>query len=686
MRTVERIAIIGAGNMGSGIAQKSAQEHFEVQMIDREQQWIDRGQQTISDFLDEAVGRRIFSPVQVDAIKARVEGVVGTENVAPDTDLVIEAVFEDFDIKTEVFGILDEVCDQHTILASNTSSLSVNDLAEAVGRPDRFVGLHFFYHPAKNRLVEIIPADTTSPEALAAVEQYCKTMGKVVIICKDRPGFVVNRFFVPWLNEACRLLEEGVGTTAQIDAVARDAFRIGLGPFALMNLTGSPIAMHSTDYLATQLNTPRYSATQSLRDLVAEGRTWDVEGEERCDDEAAVRIRERLLGQVFAVSSQIVAEEICSMEDVDRGAKVGLRWALGPFEIANRIGVSEAVRMASAYADESGLELPDWFTERQESFDFSYIDVEVEGGIATVRINRPEAMNALNVTVVSQLGEVLDGLNARDDVTTIALEGAGKAFVAGADVKFFVDKIRADAIQDIYDFTAHGHAVLDKLESSPKTTIALTTGLALGGGLELALACDYRVGTRRTQFRFPETGIGIYPGLGGTQRTPRICGIECARYAVLAGNFLDAASAEALGLLTHLVKPSQVEATVASIASAGKPEQKYPGQPADPENLTVAFANSFYSEANMPSLLAGDIPDGFETDDKAVSRQLKSLSRAAPIALSMANNLLDSAAGSDLKSGLERELGGLEAIFGTTDALEGLSALIEGRRPSYSNS
>ena len=686
MRTVERIAIIGAGNMGSGIAQKSAQEHFEVQMIDREQQWIDRGQQTISDFLDEAVGRRIFSPVQVDAIKARVEGVVGTENVAPDTDLVIEAVFEDFDIKTEVFGILDEVCDQHTILASNTSSLSVNDLAEAVGRPDRFVGLHFFYHPAKNRLVEIIPADTTSPEALAAVEQYCKTMGKVVIICKDRPGFVVNRFFVPWLNEACRLLEEGVGTTAQIDAVARDAFRIGLGPFALMNLTGSPIAMHSTDYLATQLNTPRYSATQSLRDLVAEGRTWDVEGEERCDDEAAVRIRERLLGQVFAVSSQIVAEEICSMEDVDRGAKVGLRWALGPFEIANRIGVSEAVRMASAYADESGLELPDWFTERQESFDFSYIDVEVEGGIATVRINRPEAMNALNVTVVSQLGEVLDGLNARDDVTTIALEGAGKAFVAGADVKFFVDKIRADAIQDIYDFTAHGHAVLDKLESSPKTTIALTTGLALGGGLELALACDYRVGTRRTQFRFPETGIGIYPGLGGTQRTPRICGIECARYAVLAGNFLDAASAEALGLLTHLVKPSQVEATVASIASAGKPEQKYPGQPADPENLTVAFANSFYSEANMPSLLSGDVPDGFGTDDKAVSRQLKSLSRAAPIALSMANNLLDSAAGSDLKSGLERELEGLETIFGTTAALEGLSALIEGRRPSYSNS
>ena len=687
MRTVESIAIIGAGNMGSGIAQKSAQEHFEVQMVDREQQWVDRGQQIISDFLDEAVERRIFSPAQIEGIRSRITGVTGTENVASDTDLVIEAVFEDFDIKTEVFGILDEVCDDHTILASNTSSLSVNDLAEAVGRPDRFVGLHFFYHPAKNRLIEVIPAKTTSSDTLAAVEQYCKAMGKVVIVCKDKPGFVVNRFFVPWLNEACRLLEEGVGSTAQIDAVARDAFRIGLGPFALMNLTGSPIALHSTDYLAAQLDTPRYLATQSLRDLVAEGRTWEIGAEEGCSDESAVVIRERLLGQVFAVSSQIVDEGICSMEDVDRGAKVGLRWARGPFELANRIGVGEAVRMASAYAADAELNLPDWFTSRKESFKFSYIDVGVEDGIATVRINRPEAMNALNVTLVSQLGEALDGLNARDDVTTIVLEGAGKAFVAGADVKFFVDKIRADAIQDIYDFTSHGHAVLDKLENSQKTTIALTTGLALGGGLELALACDYRVGTRRTQFRFPETSIGIYPGLGGTQRTPRICGLECARYAVLAGNFLDAATAEALGLLTHLVEPSQVGATVASIASAGKPEDKYPGRPPSFENPTVAFATSFYSDENMSSLMSGEVPVGFDVADKVISRQLKSLSRAAPIALSMTNDLLDGAVatGADLDAGLALELASLEVIFGTADALEGLSALIEGRRPGYIN-
>ena len=688
MRPIGSVAIVGAGNMGSGIAQKSAQEQFEVQMVDREEQWVEPGQSIIANFLDEAIERRIFRETEAEQIKARIAGVVGTENVAKDTDLVIEAVFEDFDIKTAVFATLDEVCDEHTILASNTSSLSVNALAEATGRPDRFVGLHFFYHPAKNRLIEIIPAETTSKLSLDAVEQYCKTMGKVVIICKDRPGFVVNRFFVPWLNEACLLLQEGVASAAAIDAVAEKAFRIGMGPFALMNLTGPPIALHSTDYLAEQLHCPRYTGAANLRKMVEEGEIWDIGEDTECSDEAAAIIRQRLMGQVFAVSAQIVDEEICSMEDVDRGAKVGLRWALGPFEIANRIGISEAVSMAQSYADLAGFELPNWFAELTEPLEFNYVDIHVQDEVATVRINRPEAMNALNEIVVDQLGQALDSLNSREDIKTIVLDGAGKAFVAGADVKFFVDKIQADSFPDIYEFTARGHEVLNKLENSDKTTIALTTGLALGGGLELALACDYRVGTRRTQFRFPETSIGIYPGLGGTQRTPRICGIEAARFAVLAGNFLDASSAAALGLLTHLVDPSEVEQTVSAISNSGKPSNKYPASPTDSSHPAAAFALAFYNDSNIDALLAGDCPEGFDAEDKMVSRQLKSLSRTAPIALLMASDLLNDAVVTEdnLQQGLALELERLDDIFASSDALEGLSALIQGRRPNYTNS
>ena len=688
MRAIESIAVIGAGNMGSGIAQKSATEGFQVQMVDREKKWVENGKDTIEGFLGEAIERRIFSKEKANHIKGLISGVVGNENVSSDTDLVIEAVFEDFSIKEEVFSTLNRTCGENTILATNTSSLSVNKLAKSCGRPDRFIGLHWFYHPAKNRLIEVVPAESTSQKTMALVEQYCKTMGKVVIICKDRPGFVVNRFFVPWINEACRLLQEEVASASQIDKVACECFRIGLGPFALMNLTGPAIALHSSDYLSEQLKVPRFRGADNLRNLAEEGGLWDIEGDDDCDKDREEIIRKRLMGQSFAICSQIVDEGICSMEDVDRGAKVGLRWEFGPFELANRIGVSEASSMAKEYSELAGIEIPDWFKIADSPFNFSYIDVSIEDGIATVLINRPEAMNALNVNVVEQLGRAIRELNSRKDVNTIVLEGAGKAFVAGADVKFFVDKIRSDSFSEIYDFTSNGHKVINSIENSPKTTIALVTGLALGGGLELALACDYRIGTERSQLRFPETSISIYPGLGGTQRTPRICGIEAARFSVLACNILDSDSSKALGLITHLVHASECSNTIQKISSLGKPEEKYPGAPFDPDHPTCIFSREFYSDSNMEFILSGLTPDGFDPEDPIVAKQIRALSRSSPIAVATANDLLDQAleTGEDLHAGLQLELDGLEDMFSINDALEGLSALIEGRRPEFSGS
>ena len=692
MPAIETVAIIGSGNMGSGIAQKSAQEKFNVQMVDREEKWVNRGQEIISNLLNQALERRIFSNEQIDSIKSRIEGVVGTENINPNTDLVIEAVFEDFEIKREVFSILDNVCDENTILASNTSSLSVNDLARATNRPDRFIGLHFFYHPAKNRLIEIIPAETTSEETLQAVEMYCKAMGKVVIICKDRPGFVVNRFFVPWLNEACILLEEGVASTAQIDSIACKAFDIGMGPFALMNLTGPSIALHATDYLAEQLETPRYKGTSILREMVANNKIWEIDDNTEYDESIEKIVKQRLLGQVFTVAAQIVDEEICSKEDVDRGAKVGLRWNKGPFELVNEIGIGEACRIAKDYCRIANLNIPNMLKiqkEIDEPFNFSYVDINITKDVATIILNRPEAMNALNIDLINELGGKIDELNLRDDVSTIVIEGSGKAFVAGADVKFFVDKIRDDSFQEIYDFTAFGHEVLSKIENSPKITIALTTGLTLGGGLELALSCDYRIGTNKTQMRFPETNIGIYPGLGGTQRTVKICGVEIARYAVLAGNFLNAETAEAFGLITHLVDQNNVTKTISKIIANGKPNNKYRGQPIDYENKNVIFAKSFYSDDNMKEILNGSKPNNTSgLEESMILRQMKSISYTAPIALKTAANLLEIANSENITliDGLSKELENLEKIFATADALEGLSALIEGRRPSYTNS
>ena len=688
MQPIQRVAIVGAGNMGSGIAQKSAQEEFDVQMVDREQQWVDRGQGIIRDFLSEAVERRIFNQSQVDEIKSRITGVIGVENTAESTDLVIEAVFEDFDIKTAVFKTLDEACGDHTILASNTSSLSVNELAKATGRPDKFVGLHFFYHPAKNRLVEVIPAETTSQDTIDRVVQYCKMLGKVVIVCGDRPGFVVNRFFVPWLNEACLLEQEGVANAAQIDAIACKAFRIGLGPFGLMNLTGPPIALHSTDYLAEQLAVPRYDGAANLRELVGDNNMWEISEATDYSEEQYQLVSRRLFGVVFGVAAQIVDEGVCSMEDVDRGAKVGLRWAKGPFEMMNKIGIQQSHEMAVEYqklclddAGKSTWQVAEFFAKQASSnaqWDFSYVDTSIVNGVATITINRPEAMNALNETVIKQLGQAVDAVNGNSAVHTMVLDGAVKAFVAGADVKFFVDKIRSNAIEDIVEFTSNGHKVLNSIENSSKTTVALTTGLALGGGLELALCCDYRIGTRRTQFRFPETSIGIYPGLGGSQRPARISGIPLARWAVLGGNFMNSQIAYDIGLLTHLVDLSEVDAAVMQCSASGKPANKYPGKPTNNASPVVKFASDFYSDNNLSILLSGGCPAGYDAADKTISRQLKNLKYTAPIALSMASELIDITSNTSLSEGLDSELSKLTDIFSTRDALEGLSALIEG--------
>ena len=209
----------------------------------------------------------------------------------------------------------------------------------------------------------------------------------------------------------------------------------------------------------------------------------------------------------------------------------------------------------------------------------TYVDTQINDGIATITINRPEAMNALNETVVNQLGIAVNAVNAIESVHTIVLDGAGIAFVAGADVKFFVDKLKQDSFEDIFTFTQAGHDLLNSIEKSNKITIALTTGITYGGGLEFALSCDYRIGSKKTEFRFPETGIGIYPGLGGTQRMSRMVGVEIARWAILAGNRIDGELSKKLGIIDEYSSETELENTILKLAGLEKSGTKFRGKP-----------------------------------------------------------------------------------------------------------
>ena len=243
----------------------------------------------------------------------------------------------------------------------------------------------------------------------------------------------------------------------------------------------------------------------------------------------------------------------------------------------NRIGIDKTYAAVAAisekYPDFKVSELLKKQKQLGKPFEFNFVDVAVKDGIATLTLNRPEAMNALNEQLVAQLGSRFAEAEGRSDVKAIVIQGAGKAFVAGADIRYFVNKIKSQRISDIVDFTRKGHEVFLKIENSPKLTIALLDGLSLGGGSELALACQAIVATSAGSMAFPETGIGIYPGLGGMLRMTRQVGPELAKYYVFTGAPISAKDARDLGIVQKLVEPADIPAAIQALVSEGKPDK-----------------------------------------------------------------------------------------------------------------
>lgn len=344
MHPLSTIGIVGAGTMGSAMAQKFAQEGFTVILCDRAAVFVDKGLAAIERSFCEGVTRKVFTSEEAAAALHHIRGTEKLDDLAP-CDLVIEAIFEDFKAKSELFRRLGDIVSPETIVASNTSSFAVSDLARTITHPERFIGLHYFYHAAKNRLVEIIPGALTSRETIEAAEQFCSATGKEAIHCRDRNGFALNRFFVPWLNEAVRLFEEKVAPMAVIDRVCRDVFGIGMGPFALMNLTGIPIAYHAQRTLEALGSF--YAPSDILKEQAAKNLPWVIEdyGTENASEEIVQTIRERMLAAVFLVCGQILEEHVCSASDLDRGARIGLKWAAGPIAMMRARGKEEVDRL-----------------------------------------------------------------------------------------------------------------------------------------------------------------------------------------------------------------------------------------------------------------------------------------------------------------------------------------------------
>ncbi|HEY9082517.1 MAG TPA: 3-hydroxyacyl-CoA dehydrogenase/enoyl-CoA hydratase family protein [Vicingaceae bacterium] len=664
MKKIKIVGVVGAGTMGAAIAQKFAQEGFTVYLNDREQQYIEKGISGIRTILEEGVERKIFTQEKVENILDNIKGTIN-QNDLKTCDLIVEAIFEDFNVKCELFKTLDKIVSSDTILATNTSSFSVTEMAASISHPERFVGLHYFYHAAKNRLVEIIPGEKTSPETTKAVYEFSVLSGKDPIFTADAYGFAVNRFFVPWLNESCKMLDEGIGTIAEIDTICMKTFGIGMGPFALMNATGVPIALHAQKTL--EHFGPSYKVAKKLEEQVASKQNWDLSGtgETAINPEREKAVNDRILGCTLFVCSQILEEKVCTASDLNRGAKIGLRWRFGPIDLMNKYGEKEVKKLVEGYANLYNEPIPNDI--KSDNWKMDFVTLDVNGSIATITMNRPEDMNALNEEVIGQLDCKFSQADAMPHVKTIILTGSGKAFVAGADIKFFVKNIKSNTINNIVTFTKYGQDVLAKIDKSSKKVVGILNGLTLGGGMELALCCDVLLTVPKTKIAFPETGIGIYPGLGGTQRTALRIGKGLAKYLVLTGQMLDAKTAKEIGLIDEIIQPADIFEYI----SGTKPT---PDRKKQVLSANWQAVSDFYTNNNYKKIMSGTYKNS-EIDKEAIDKMAKTMSYKAPIAMKFAEELIEAA------KGPSSELDKLEAIFTTKDALLGLTSI--GKKVEY---
>ena len=275
---IQKIAVLGAGQMGNGITQVAACAGYEVVMIDIAQDYVERGYSAIQKSLAKLVSKERMSQVQADKALSLISISIERTSAA-DADLVIEAIPEIPELKFSTFAELDEICKPDAILASNTSSISINDIANSTSRPGKVIGMHFMNPVPIMKLVEIINGSQTEPEVTSEIIAASEAMGKTPLCCNDSPGFVSNRILCPMINEAILALQEGVAEPEAIDGIMKLGMNHPIGPLALSDLIGNDTVLHIMNVLHKGLGSNKYAPAELLIKMVEEGKLGRKSGE-----------------------------------------------------------------------------------------------------------------------------------------------------------------------------------------------------------------------------------------------------------------------------------------------------------------------------------------------------------------------------------------------------------------------
>jgi enoyl-CoA hydratase / 3-hydroxyacyl-CoA dehydrogenase len=663
---VFRAAVLGAGTMGGQIAQTIAAAGIPVVLKDIDEQLVQAGVEEARNVttgqLDRLVAREKLTAEQAQAqleeVLARITGTTTYEGFG-DVDFVIEAVPERMEIKQDVFAQLDAAVPGHAILASNTSSLSITEIADATLRPDKVIGFHYFYPASIMPLIEIVEGEETSAETTSAAVTFAQAIRKQPITCGEVPGFVVNRILNSGTSEVWREQERKGLSIKAIDEGIAAAGVVPVGPYRLVDLLGLDTVLHVAEHLQRSYGEERFYVPKGMQKLVAEGKLgaksggegfYGPDGSANIDGDGEPDVAE--LGELLALKTLseaclVLEEGVATHRDIDFGLMAGAgldprRGLLPPFMKADADGLDTVLeRMESAQERYGERFAPPTILRRlvaqgrlgqrsgQGFYPYPQPDPEQPGETVTLE-SRGEGvaiawlthgqMNSIAPQVIRDLEQVWRKVND-DGVRALVIASSNPMlFSAGADIKSFTTLDEASGEQLVN--SAHG--LFEELGGGGVATIAAVNGLAFGGGCELAMACDVRIAARAALFGQPEIKLGIIPGFGGTQRLARLVGVSKALEMNLIGDPILAEEAFELGLANRVVE--------------------------DHELLDTALAWA------------------------------RKLAAQAPLALAQIKRV--SAAG-DLEQGLAAERAAFAAAFLSEDAREGISAFLAKRAPHF---
>ena len=354
---LNNIAIIGAGTMGGGIAIGCMAAGLSTCVIDLNKDSLATVQARRAKFFNRMVEKEKITQEQADDAQRKL--MVSNElSAVSQADLVIEAIFENLEIKRDLFTRITPDLRSEAIVATNTSALRVADLATALPAPERFVGLHYFSPAEVNPLVELIAGPATSHAVIAEAAAFLATTGKTALPCQDANGFAVNRFFCPYTNEAVRIVDEQLATPGQVDRIACETFELAIGPFSVMNIVKPRINLNAVQNLSG-LGAFYAPAAGLIEVGQAEGSFEIEESPAELDDTAAHAITTRLRAALFLPVLEAIGEGVAAPDDFDLGARLALRFGHPPVTAMRALGRDQVEEMVSALAQQYGADLPE---------------------------------------------------------------------------------------------------------------------------------------------------------------------------------------------------------------------------------------------------------------------------------------------------------------------------------------